>query len=120
MKDQLVKRFVLERAKDHSGVSGTGIVAQGCEFANGKVVISWLTPMSSVSVFDSISVLEEIHGHEGSTKVVWEEGEDLEPTGCQATLLGFQCENKDRYHLSPHHVNEGTPEALVWDLEFEG
>ena len=120
MKDQLVKRFVLERHKDHSGVSGTGTVAQGCEFANGKVVISWLTPTNSISVFDSISVLEEIHGHEGSTKVVWEEGEDLEPTGCQATLLGFQCEDLDPYHLKPHHVHSGISEALTWGLDFAG
>lgn len=72
MKNSFPRRFVLNRTKDHSGVSGVGVIAQGVEFANGKVVISWLTPISSLGFFDSISTLDAIHGHEGSTEVVWE------------------------------------------------
>lgn len=38
-----MKRFELYRAADASGVSGTGVILEGVEFTNGKVVVSWLT-----------------------------------------------------------------------------
>lgn len=67
------KRFWLQRDEDISGVSGTGVVAEGIEFTNGKCALSWLKPTSCVAIYDSVSVLEAIHGHEGATKIVWEE-----------------------------------------------
>jgi hypothetical protein len=66
-----MRTFTLVRDKDLSGVSGTGTVAEGIEFDTGKVAICWLTKYHSVSVFDSLHVLEQVHGHEGSTKVQW-------------------------------------------------
>lgn len=66
-----MRRFVMAREKDHSGVSGTGNVAEGVEFDDGQVVICWLSKYHSVGIFDNILCLEKIHGHEGSTKVVW-------------------------------------------------
>lgn len=67
-----MRTFKLHRDKDLSGVSGTGDVAEGVEFDTGKVVICWLTKYHSVSVFDNVHTLEQVHGHEGSTKVVWD------------------------------------------------
>jgi len=64
-----MRRFRLVRTEDESGVSGTGIVAEGVEFANGKAVLTWISQYTSVAIFDSIRVLEEIHGHSGKTKV---------------------------------------------------
>lgn len=66
-----LRRFTLQRNEDASGVSGTGIVAEGVEFTGGKVAMTWLTPMAIVEVADSIHVIEAIHGHEGRTVVVW-------------------------------------------------
>lgn len=65
------RRFVLERHEDESGVSGTGIVAEGIEFSDGAVALRWRSHLKSVAFYESIRVLEAIHGHSGRTKVVY-------------------------------------------------
>lgn len=72
-----MRRFTLDRAVDVTGVSGTGLVAEGVEFSNGKCVLSWLTGISSVAVYDRMADLEKIHGHGGSTKITYVDGEDV-------------------------------------------
>jgi len=69
-----MRLFWLDRTGDVSGVSGVGFVAEGVQFSNGKCVISWRTLYTSIAVYDNIETLEAIHGHDGKTKVVWEEG----------------------------------------------
>jgi hypothetical protein len=64
-----IRRFYLVRSEDVSGVSGTGKVAEGVEFTNGKCVITWLTPTSSVAVYDNVKCLLIIHGHDNRTNV---------------------------------------------------
>lgn len=66
-----MRRFVLERAEDVSGVSGTGRVAEGVEFSDGTVVMKWMTYTSSLGVYLNIKELDFVHSHEGRTKVVW-------------------------------------------------
>lgn len=64
-----MKNFELIRSKDESGVSGTGVVAEGIVFSNGVCVISWLRPIKSATVYQSVAEMIIIHGHEGSTIV---------------------------------------------------
>ena len=64
--------FYLKRAEDESGVSGTGRVAQGFVFDNGKVAVTWLSEHPSVTVYDSIGEVHAIHGHGGKTEIVME------------------------------------------------
>jgi hypothetical protein len=59
------------REEDVSGVSGVGAVAEGVQFASGKVALSWCSDIQSVTVFDSLADLEAIHGHAGRTVVEW-------------------------------------------------
>lgn len=66
-----MKLFWLKRLKDIHGVSGTGVVAEGVVFENGKCALNWLTPTSSVGIYDNMEVLEKIHGHEGKTKIIF-------------------------------------------------
>lgn len=66
-----MRRFQLNRREDVSHVSGTGIVAEGLEFHDGQVVISWLGVYHSVEVWPSIVAAEKIHGHGGLTVVEW-------------------------------------------------
>jgi hypothetical protein len=66
-----VRRFVLERIEDRSGLSGVGIVAEGVEFWNGQVAMTWRSPWTVVSVFPSIDLVEDIHGRDGRTQVTW-------------------------------------------------
>jgi hypothetical protein len=64
--------FVLQRSEDVSGVSGTGVVAEGCVFSNGRVVLQWLTNgLESIAIHDSLKSLEQIHGHGGRTSVMF-------------------------------------------------
>lgn len=65
------RRFVLFRKEDETGVSGTGIVAEGALFSTNKSVISWLSDTPSVEVYDSIEEIERIHGHQGKTVIQW-------------------------------------------------
>ena len=67
-----MRLFVLERREDESGVSGTGIVAEGCEFTGGVCVLTWLVgPARSVGVYPNVKAVERVHGHEGRTLVRW-------------------------------------------------
>ena len=63
--------FELHRDVDTSGVSGTGRVAQGIIFDNGKVALTWLTKFTSVAVYDSIETAVNVHGHQGNTRFVY-------------------------------------------------
>ena len=67
-----MKIFYLKRVEDESGVSGTGRVAQGFIFDNGKVAVTWLSEHPSVTIYDSIGEVRAIHGHGGKTEVVME------------------------------------------------
>lgn len=64
--------FYLVRKEDESGVSGTGRVAQGFVFDNGKVTVTWLSEHPSTTVYDNIGEVRAIHGHEGKTEVVFD------------------------------------------------
>src|SRR5690606_2764640 len=71
LKDSRVRRFVLRRDEDETGISGTGVVAEGAEFSNGQCVLSWMTVASSLGVYPNIKELERIHGHNGRAVVVY-------------------------------------------------
>jgi hypothetical protein len=68
-----VRTFVLHRKRDVSGISGIGRVAEGVQFSDGTVVLRWLTDKASTVVWDSLEDAMAVHGHDGNTKVVWEE-----------------------------------------------
>lgn len=65
------RRFVLYRRVDVTGISGTGVVAWGVLFPDGKVATRWNGYPAQTCSFDSIEDVETIHGHEGNTRVVW-------------------------------------------------
>jgi hypothetical protein len=68
------RAFVLARAVDHTGASGTGIVADGILWPDGTVSIRWRGPRPSIVFWGSLADAEAVHGHEGSTRFVWESG----------------------------------------------
>lgn len=63
--------FWLMREVDVSGVSGKGIVAEGVCFHDGQCVLSWFGEFHTLGISPSIEEVEKIHGHNGSTKIVW-------------------------------------------------
>ena len=66
-----MKLFTLERDEDMTGISGTGVVAEGVEFSDGQVVLRWLTSVNSTVIYANIAAVETIHGHGGKTRIVW-------------------------------------------------
>ena len=73
---KIFRRFVMNRTKDETGVSGTGIVAEGLQFSSRKCVISWLSETPSIEIYDSIEEVRRIHGHQGETQIKWIDGSD--------------------------------------------
>lgn len=65
------RAFDLIRYQDESKVSGTGRVAEGFEFEDGTVALRWRGPRSSTNVYQSVEDVSAIHGHGGSTRVVY-------------------------------------------------
>lgn len=69
-----MRRFKLIRVEDETGISGEGVVAEGVEFTSGICVLSWLTEIRSIAaIYDSIDVIDHIHGHNGKTLIVWDD-----------------------------------------------
>jgi len=70
-RDVTLRRFKLVRAKDVSGTSGTGVVAEGVEYSNGRVSISWISQLECCGNYANVKTLLGVHGHEGATEIEW-------------------------------------------------
>lgn len=70
------RRFQLRRREDVSGMSGTGIVAEGVKFRDGTAAYKWLTSPSTLQVADSVPDIQHIHGHNGRTTVRFLDGQE--------------------------------------------
>lgn len=79
-RQSLPRRFALQRRRDVSGVSGTGLVAFDTVYPTGRTTLAWCVgDVASVSVYDSPEQVEKIHGHDGATVLVWIDVHDLHP-----------------------------------------
>jgi hypothetical protein len=78
----LHRRFLLVRTEDVTGISGTGVVAEGIEFSDLTVVLRWLAPYIAEThrergvkpttvLHDDIQSVIALHGHNGATQVTW-------------------------------------------------
>lgn len=68
----LPRRFALHRRFDVTGISGTGTIAYGTLYPTGRVTLAWCcSEVSSVSIYDGVSEIEDVHGHGGLTEVRW-------------------------------------------------
>ena len=74
-----MNRFVLNRKEDVSGISGTGLVAEGVEFSDGSVALRWLTSTPSVELLNSVEDLKTIHGHSGSSTIEFLDSQAEDP-----------------------------------------
>lgn len=71
-----MKTFHIIRNRDVSGISGTGIIAEGCVFHDGQTVLSWFGRYHTIEISPHWEDIEAIHGHGGLTRIVWSEDED--------------------------------------------
>ena len=76
-----MKTFKLIRDVDHTGLSGTGTVAEGIEFSDGTVALRWLDidhdsenyqrgVRPTTVIHESIDAVIALHGHNGSTRII--------------------------------------------------
>lgn len=64
--------FQLVRYLDVSGVSGTGVVAEGVEWSDGSVALHWAGRYPTTTVWqDGVEALLAVHGHQGATTIRW-------------------------------------------------
>ena len=77
---------VLYRLEDQSGVSGTGVVADFVRFPDGSVVQEWRNEVnpnldtegvvsSGLDYRPTMKMAVQIHGHEGRTEYIYDNGE---------------------------------------------
>lgn len=66
-----IKTFYLFRHSDVNGLSGTGIVAVGSVYPNGKAHMQWVSFKSSFEMHESVESLIDIHGHGGMTELIY-------------------------------------------------
>ncbi|WP_206153854.1 hypothetical protein [Cellulosimicrobium aquatile] len=75
-----VRTFELHRDVDVSGISGTGVVADGAVFPDATTVVRWRDVdgpaaergvLPTTVVFPSVDAVEALHGHAGATRLVW-------------------------------------------------
>ncbi len=65
--------FHLQRDVDVTGVSGSGLVAEGVQFTDGTVVLRWCSSRPSTVIYGTLADVKRVHGHGGKTRVVWED-----------------------------------------------
>lgn len=83
-----MQAFLMIRDEDQTGLSGTGIVAEGVVFSDGRVTIRWQTHAgehNSTVNWDGIDDVLAIHGHNGRTwlqfadDIVWPPADEGRP-----------------------------------------
>lgn len=116
--------FRLNRIEDETGVSGTGVVAEGIQFTDGTCVLSWLTEVSSIAaIYDSIDTVDQIHGHGGKTVIEWDDlnitiGKLMEISEGIAELTHGQWSNWMKYLFSKGSFGpDGTWTMPAWAVE---
>jgi hypothetical protein len=114
-----VTPFVLRRTEDVTGLSGTGIVADGVIFGDMKTVTRWrggTTGVAQTCVWDSPHHVKQVHGHNGATQL------DIVPVGdLMKALLAALAVKKDETetgNLQDAAAQRGWNEA-VWHVQDE-
>ncbi len=65
-----MKLFHFYRSEDQTGISGTGLVAEGVQLTNGWCVLRWMTHHSSLCFYQSLEQVRAIHSHGGKTEIL--------------------------------------------------
>ena len=88
-----MRRFLLKRTKDETGVSGAGYVLTGAVLPSGRVVVEWFGQWASVTIHESMESFRAIHmspHHPTSNELIWI---DHEQVACQ-------CGHPLQWHLT--------------------
>lgn len=104
------RRFILNRETDITGISGTGIVAEGVRFTDGTAVLRWLSAYRTTVTHDKgMASVRAIHGHVGNTEIVYL---DPDPTCIYCNGSG----TSDNYHCLCYGPRSGKWAAGAGNL----
>ncbi|MFI6827554.1 hypothetical protein ACIBG5_10675 [Kribbella sp. NPDC050241] len=89
MRSRVPRVFLLVRHVDVSGVTGTGIVAEGTEWTDGSVSLRWRSEHASTTFYEAgVRAVLAVHGHRGASEVVYLSPSDgLVPVGSSFDLV---------------------------------
>lgn len=73
----MCRRFTLVRDQ-YDGVNQPGIAAEGALFCVGKVVLCWVQPPRSVTMYDSMADVLLVQNQNGMTRLVWTDDREEE------------------------------------------
>jgi hypothetical protein len=99
--DTRARRFQLVRHEDPTGVSGTGVVADGIVWPDQTATIHWRgTHASYVHWPRGIASVEAIHGHGGATTIDWIDAVSNRPPAADwftswVELLGYVVQARE-------------------------
>lgn len=114
-----MRRFELHRDEDETGVSGTGVVAQGVHFSDGPVALRWIVGVHrSTVVWPSMEAVDAVHGHGGRTRIVWVDAERPREQCTAVTVLTapfevVRCDATDG-HPGQHGGHDSAGTELLW------
>lgn len=110
-----MRRFILLRVEDESGVSGCGVVAEGCAFTNGLVALTWRGEVSKMVTHLSVEDVLKLHSHDGRTRLHFIDGAAGRPprrwTTDPPTEPGAYLLRRDE---------RVTFAQVVWERELDG
>jgi hypothetical protein len=91
-----IRTFTVCRQADESGVSGDGVVIEGCVLATGQAIVHWLypPPRGSIAVFDSYDDFIKVH---------------IAPHPKNGTIITFEDGEQKRYGMPEVPKDEETP-----------
>jgi len=91
-----IRTFTVCRQADESGVSGDGVVIEGCVLATGQAIVHWLypPPRGSIAVFDSYDDFIKVH---------------IAPHPKNGTIITFEDGEQKRYGMPEAGKDEETP-----------
>lgn len=108
------RTFEIHRDTDISGISGTGIVADGAVFLDGTTVVRWREVTgenydrgvrATTVVFPNIEAVEALHGHNGATRLVFADS----PGGSVGEDVSCVCGAPEAYSLrADERINHRT------------
>lgn len=110
------RRFQLYRRDDMSGMSGTGIVAEGIRFRDGFAAYKWLTSPSTLQVAENVHDIQHIHGHNGRTNVRYLDGQD---TRGEAKTLAEAYQDRNRLAIAFASLAETAGELYGYAPKFD-
>ena len=83
-----MRRFYLWRREDITGVSGTGVVAEGVVFDDGATVVRWRGTSPTTTVHADIASVVRVHCHGGATRLLWCDADYCAPKPCRVSRDG--------------------------------